>query len=531
MRLQLPSNNSQAYKTIITISEILLIWLVIIAEVFTFNKFTGNEYDILPFARQVYNSSWLPNDWYLNLVIGYRGVSNYFFGFLVDWLGFLNGGYAGRLISYLLLAIALFIFFRTIRLRFSLGLIVLLLFLGNQTLIAGEWIAGGADTKTLAYAFALLTFSFFFQKKYLIGFAFAGAALSFHVLIGTYALFCTLVALFLTSDSWRRDFRTLIRQSWPFFFSGIFGILAIVQQLIPQGAIGVNRAWKFYVEIRVPHHVLPSAWNGEFWIVELVFATCFFTAIYLFIKTGPFKFTAAYALGSVFLFGIGLVLYANGQTTLLRFYWFRYPDVMVPFLSAVLVALLLNYLTYLNIADIPRIKSNFKWTQSIFSKGLPLLFALIAVLLSLQSLRFLQVKYQRGKLRQNPDSRVVFEWIEENTDKDAVFLIDPLILDFYLYAQRALFVSFQHSPQSAADILEWYERIELSNGDQSFLTPKAKGNLRENFYQLDPLSIQRLADTYGLTYYLGLAENQLLFERVYTDDTFVLYKIDQASDG
>ena len=217
MRIHLPSNNSQAYKSIIAISEILILWLVIIAKVFTFNKFTGNEYDILPFARQVYDSSWLPSDWYLNLVIGYRGVSNYFFGFLVDWLGFLNGGYAGRLISYLLLAIAFFVFFRTIRLRFSLALIVLIVFLGNQTLIAGEWIAGGADTKTLAYAFALLTFSFFFQKKYLIGFAFAGAALSFHVLIGTYALFCTLVAMLLTLDSWRTDLRTLIRQSWPFF--------------------------------------------------------------------------------------------------------------------------------------------------------------------------------------------------------------------------------------------------------------------------------------------------------------------------
>jgi hypothetical protein len=204
---------------------------------------------------------------------------------------------------------------------------------------------------------------------------------------------------------------------------------------------------------------------------------------------------------------------------------------MVPFLIAVLVALLLNYLTYLNIADIPRLKPNFKWTQSIFNKGLPLLFALIAVLLTLQSVQFLRVKYQRGLLRKNPDSREVFEWIEENTDKEAVFLIDPLILDFYLYAQRALFVSFQHSPQSAADILEWYERIELSNGDQSFLTPKTKGILRENFYQLDSLMIQQLADTYGLDYYLGLVENQLLFESVYADDTFVLYKIDHTLDG
>lgn len=528
MRLQLPSNNSQVYNSIIAFSEILILWLVIIAEVFTFNKFTGNEYDILPFARQFFDSSWLPSDWYLNLAISYRMGSNYLFGFLVNGLGFINGGYAGRLISHLLLAIAFFVFFRTIRLRFSLALIVLLLFLGNQTLIAGEWIAGGADTKTLAYAFALLTFSYFFQNKYLIGFAFAGAALSFHVVIGTYALFCALVAIFL---SWRIDIRNLIRQSWPFYISGILGILTIIQYFIPQESVDVNKAWEIYVKIRVPHHVLPSAWNGDFWIVELVLATFFFLAIYIFMNNRPFKFTAAYALASVFLFGIGLVLYASRQTALLRFYWFRYPDVIVPFISAVLVALLLNYLTYLKIPDISPIKLNLKWTQSILNIGLPLLFALIAVLLSLQSIQFLLVKYQRGNLRQNPDSHLVFEWIEENTDKDAVFLIDPLIQDFYLSAQRAQFVSFQHSPQSAADVLEWYERIELTNGDQSFLTPESKGNLRDNFYQLDAHSIQQLADTYGLAYYLGLTENQLLFKSVYTDDTFVLYKIDQAIDG
>lgn len=531
MRLQVFSNHPQVYKSIVAISEIIFIWLVIIAEVFTFNKFTGNEHDVLPFARQVFNSSWLPNDWYLNLDIGYRGVSNYIFGYLVNEMGFLNGGYAGRLISYLLLAIAFFILFRTIRLRFSLGLIVLLIFLGNQTLIAGEWIAGGADTKSFAYASALLAFSFFFQKRYLIGFAFAGAALSFHVLIGTYAMFCTLIALLLTTDSLRSDVRKLIRQSWPFLISGIFGILAIIQQIIPQGAVDAKKAWEIYVEIRVPHHVLPSAWNGDFWIIELLFAICFFLVIYFFINTRPFKFTAAYALGSVFLFGIGLFLYTSGQTTLLRFYWFRYPDVMSPFLSAVLAALILNYLTFLDIADIPRINSKFKWIQPVLSKGLPLLFALVAVLLTLQSFQFLRVKYQRGLLRKNPDSHQVLNWIEENTDKDAVFLVDPMILDFYTKAQRAQFVSFQHSPQSAAEILEWFERIEMSNGNLPFLAPQDKGKLQEHFYQLDPLSIQQLADTYGLTYYLDLVDNQLLFERVYVDDFYVLYKIDQTNDG
>ena len=38
---------------------------------------------MIALTQQVYDSSWLPSDWYLNLVIGYRGVSNYLFGFLL----------------------------------------------------------------------------------------------------------------------------------------------------------------------------------------------------------------------------------------------------------------------------------------------------------------------------------------------------------------------------------------------------------------------------------------------------------------
>ena len=164
------------------------------------------------------------------------------------------------------------------------------------------------------------------------------------------------------------------------------------------------------------------------------------------------------------------------------------------------------------------------------NRGLPLLFTLIAIVLTFQSVRFLQGKYQRGLHRKSSVNQIVSEWIDENTPREAIFLVDPLINEFYTYAKRARFVSFNHSPQSAADILEWYERITLSNGNQQPRVPVARGEIQKNFYELDEEFIQQLADTYGLTYYLGLAGDQLLFERVYVDDTYVLYKIDQTSD-
>jgi hypothetical protein len=56
--------------------------------------------------------------------------------------------------------------------------------------------------------------------------------------------------------------------------------------------------------------------------------------------------------------------------------------------------------------------------------------------------------------------------------------------------------------------------------------PVSKDELRNNFYHLDEGSIRDIAEEYGLSYYLGLADSQLPFEPVYQDDNVILYAID-----
>jgi hypothetical protein len=523
---QIFTKYSSTANIIFVIIETLLVWLVITAQVFAFNRFSGNELDVLPSAKQFLDHDWLPRDWYLNLDIGYRQLFNYAVGILVDQLGFLYGAYAGRIIAYLLLSLALVVFFRAIRLRFALGLVVVLIYFANQSLIAGEWIAGGVDTKTFAYAMALFSFSSFIKRRYFIGFAFAGAALSFHVLIGIYALFCTGTAMLLTWKSWHVEWRNLIRKAWIFLITGIFGLLTIFQQLLPQGDIETDKAWQIYVEFRVPPHVLPSAWNGDLWILQLILAVGFLLAIYLLKKTAISKFIAGYALGSVFLFVIGLVIYAAGETNLLRFYWFRYPDVMIPFLSLVLVALVISDLTYISSSDSPGISNRRYSVQFLLSKGLPIFLAMIVILLTLQSITIIRTMYRRGINNRPPKIQKSLEWIQEYTPGNAVFLVEPLMSEFYVFAEKAEFVSFNHSPQSAGDILEWYKRIELSNGGQPPSFPVARDELQANFYQLDEDNIRRLAEEYGLSYYLGLTDTQLLFESIYRDENITIFDID-----
>lgn len=520
---------SRVYNIFLEVAEITILWLVIFAEVFAFNRFIGNEHDVLPFARQFYNRSWLPNDWYLNLDIGYRQLFNFPLGFLIDWFGFLNGAYIGRLLAYLFLAVALFIFFRSISLRFTLGLIVVILFLENQSLIAGEWMVGGADPKTFAYALAILALAFMYKEKYLLGFALAGGALSFHVLIGIYGLICSIAAILLTRSSWKETIQDLLRKSWPVFITGIFGILAIFQQLIPQGEIEQDTAWKIYVEFRVPHHLLPSAWPGGNWYIELILAVFFFLVVYLLSKYGPLKFTAAYALGSASLFLLGLIIFAIGQTSLLRFYWFRYPDVMIPFFSLVILAILLNKSADLKLINYPRIHKYLYWAQPILRYGLPVLFTIVAIYLVLDLRGFIYGKYQRGLNRQPSETQIALEWISENTPEEAVFLVDPLLNEFYIYANRARFISFSHPPQSAAELLEWYGRLTLINGNQAPSIPPSRAEMQENFANLDAELIQQLANEYGVSYYLGQAEISLPFNQVYQDETFSLYLLDPKS--
>jgi hypothetical protein len=403
----------------------------------------------------------------------------------------------------------------------------MLAFLHRQSLIAGEWIVGGVDTKTISYAFAILSFSFFLRRRYLWGFAFAGAAMSFHVLVGCYALFCVAFATLL-NRAWQSEWRLLFSRSWPLFITGCFGLLTVVNYVLPQSDVDATKAWELYVQYRVPHHVMPATWSGNLWVGKLILATGLFLFVYFASKPGTVRFAAAYALGSVSLFFLGLAIHSWGETHLLRYYWFRYPDVMIPFMSAVSIALLLDDISdgRLVIRAMPR---RFRaGVRMALRRVAPIILISVAMLIIFHnSLHKMETGFRHLQQRKAETLLWALEWISRNTPRDEVFLVDPTIPGFYVHAQRAVFVSLTHSPQSAADILEWYERITLCNGSRF---PERSGadaleELRTNFYNLDDDQIRQMAHSYGISYYLGLSRQPSTFERVYSNSDYALYRV------
>jgi hypothetical protein len=511
------------------IGAILFMTIYIIVKEFSFN-FIGNELDILPTIMQFadHYHSWLPNDWYLNINTAYRQLFGFLFGPLVSRLGFENGAYLGRIIVWLLIAIAIYIFFKTLHLRPWFGILVLLIFLNHQSLVAGEWIVGGLETKPIAYAMVFLSLAFFLRKRYFWGFVFAGAAMSFHVLIGIYALLCIGAALILNKP-WRNDWRLVLKNSWPLLITGAFGLWAVVGQLLPQKGINLGQAWLIYVEYRVPEHVLPSAWSpwGNPWEIELALAAGFFLIMYFLSNSKMGRFVAAFSLGSVCLFLVGLVIYALGNAPLLRFYWFRFPDVMVPFMSLLLIVLFLNDFADRHITKSSRFQRMQFEFQTMFRLMPLVIIAFLIITMVQQTNRFLS-SYQASQHPNPPVILSALDWISKNTPKQAIFLVDPTESDFYVYAQRAMFVSWKSSPESAPEILEWYKRIIFcnKNGDLGPYRGRAAVQLLEyNFYRLKETQIKHIADLYGIDYYLGLANQKLSFERVYSDSTYAIYKI------
>ena len=285
------------------------------------------------------------------------------------------------------------------------------------------------------------------------------------------------------------------------------------------------------MQFRVPHHVLPAVWHGNLWIGILVLATALFLYAYFLGKSNATRFVAAYALGSVLLFLLGLMIYRWGEMSLLRYYWFRFPDVMIPFMGAVLITVFLN--------DISRGRFIIHALPQKFQPAIQIIMRCVApIIVILATIVFIfyslyQIQSDKFFQQHSEGSMLpALEWISENTPKQAIFLVDPTASYFYIYAQRAMLVSFKHSPQSAADILEWYERIKLSNGN---LSPDKSGfnsyeELRTNFYHLNEDQIRQIANSYGISYYLGLPHQKLTFERVYSDSHFTVYKVNDPGE-
>ncbi|MFQ5530564.1 MAG: DUF6798 domain-containing protein, partial [Gemmatimonadota bacterium] len=275
--------------------------------------------------------------------------------------------------------------------------------------------------------------------------------------------------------------------------------------------------WTTYVTFRVPHHVLPDVWSGSLWIAKLVVATALIAAVYRRITCPRLRFLAAYALASVGLFGAGLLIRAAGQTDLLRFYWFRFPDSILPFVSLMLIAFGMS-------RGFDALAARPGQRRSRAAE-----YALIALLVVLSASEIAAgLPGLRSEARWAQSSRApMYDWIASNTPRDATFLVDPTQETFYVRAERSPFVTYKHAPQSESDVREWFARLTLVNGGE---TPRGSGlraaqRIGAGLGRLSANQLGRFREEFGVDYYIGEPDRELPFRVVHRIGGLSLYEL------
>lgn len=311
------------------------------------------------------------------------------------------------------------------------------------------------------------------------------------------------------------------------------GLIAAAAGVVPAfwlsgGASAVERAEaaRIYVVERLGHHLLPRTF-AEPLVARYVLAIVAWWLLARQVRRTPARtrldaFTVV-ALG-VSLAGL-LIAAAESFAPavvhgLLRFYWFRLADVMVPLaLAAAAVAVLEDDVACSRL--LPVRPAATRWIVAL----------LLAADLAAQSDHW--PLPGRERLAARADSKLaaaawadVCAWVRAHTPPEARFLTPRGAGSFTWRTDRPEVVSWKNSPQDARSLIEWRRRIV------DVFSPTGRlGDMGASVAVLSPERIREVAATYGATHAIVPTpapwQPELPFERVYANAGYAVYRIER----
>lgn len=496
-------------------NRVFLLCAAFLLSRYWFAPFNPGLDDILPSAKQVFHPGWIANDWYLSLPSGNRDIRLLYDILVGPFTGLLpltSLAFAGTALVYLLFAWLIQLFCETFDAKARYAVPALFLFLHHQGLVASEFILTGFEAKCFAYFFSFWALCAVVRRRYAGAAFLQGLAVSFHVLVGAQGAFCLLGACLLERESRGERLRELARRAWLLALGAAAGVYGAARALLLDRGADKAAAARAYAGLRVPHHLLPSAWSGP-WRLGYALAAAFVLAATALERDARRRLAWTYLSCSLALAAVGFAAFYAGKIEWLVYYWFRFPDAAIPFLGVLLAA---SAATALG-----RRRPALDRAAAAATA-----FLLVVSLASLAEPK-LRAPEARVSSPLSPDLEEALEWIHGHTENGRVFLVSPFVPRFYLIAQRAIFVSFKCVPQSGAGILEWRDRLVACNAGRE----PARGGWRSqqeieaSFYGMPAERIAELSRRYGLDYYLGLAPARLPFPVAHANTAYVLYKL------
>lgn len=335
-------------------------------------------------------------------------------------------------------------------------LFVLLQTIGS---FSGEWIVGGVESKVFTYGFVFLALASALRGRWNIAAISAGLGISFHPVVGVWAVLCGTFAIALTSvKHWRTlslkgGFRQLGTPILLLIAAALPGLIpAFWLLLIPAEDAVKFQADFIAVYYRLKHHLDPMNFpDRAYWGYAGLLGFWLLGQFYL-PSTPQSKWFRNFIIATVMVAGVGFLLgWRTGppeampalelRLKLLKFYPFRLFDVMLQ--VACVVASM-------------RFVETWTWSRARWLVVIPITAICLAIWLPGPDKR---PSRMHDKRRTNWIA--MCNWIQDNTSQDAKFITPRITWAFKWFAERPEYVAFKDIPQDAEGMVEWNARLKL----------------------------------------------------------------------
>lgn len=477
----------------------LLEWCVLLAIMFVFAGDTPpmvNEAHYLVKAKHFWQPDWCAAD--LFAASGKAHTTFYWlFGWPTKYLSLETTAWLGRSVGWSMLAIGLMRLTRSLTHRGEASVVVLLLWIAGVRYgnLAGEWVLGGIESKVPAYAFVLAALAELVRRRWNRVWVLLGLASAFHVLTGGWSVVAATFAWWWTER--RRSDRQPLLTAW-LCLGGLISLAGIVpsaQLMMGSDPDAAAQAARIYTYFRLPHHLLPSQFHPWWYLrhaimVGLLIGLVFQRNRVTEPETRLLTFVGGSGLIAIGGLAIGILspVFPDVAAQLLRYYWFRLSDAVIP--------LGLAFVVFQSMHDS---QTRLRMVARTVFFAASLLVASSAVL-RMQTL--VPESFHNPVLawdsstrtdalsRMHQDWLAVCDWAKHSTNHDAVFLTPRHQQTFKWYSDRAEVVNWKDVPQDAVSLVEWKTRFQD-------VFPQRLGTTRTTIHYP---SLRKLRDRYGVQF-------------------------------
>ena len=425
-----------------------------------------NESHYLVKAKHFWNPQWCVRDLFLQSA----DVHLTFYvtvGWLTRWLSLEATAYVGRLLAWTVLAWGWLRWMRALTSTRLLGLLAAAWFLVfSECRMAGEWVVGGVEAKPFAYAFVFLGWAAWVTGNARSCWLYFGLATVFHTVIGVWSFVAAILACFA-----RRQELPPLRSVLVWILLG--ALLAAPTTWLAGRAVATARSFaearqadRILVYERLGHHLAfhQFAYGSIAKFVALSAAT---VAVGRYLGRYDVRSTRQERLlqGTLWIAACGVLIdqsllwNLDLAAMLLKYYWYRLADALVPAVAAAWIAVFYEHL----------VKRNALWGQRflVVAMLVPTICLSVSLTYAQRDVRPRAERHfdrtvegkQRAQRKYENWLRVC-EFIRSETPADALFWTPHGQQTFKWHAQRAEIVNWKDVPQDTAHVLEWKRRME-----------------------------------------------------------------------